>query len=62
MKCMFFHKNIKQLKSLHTESEILIQNYRTLKNKYDLVLITFTEIFVRHKRFSAFSHPYQAFR
>ncbi len=51
----------------HTESEILVRNFRTLKNKYDLMLCqsrlhTASKIFVHKKnsdqvRFSAFLHP-----
>ncbi len=44
------------LRSLHTESEVFIRNFRKLKNKYDLTLCqsrlhTASETFVRHKKF-----------
>ncbi len=40
---------------MHTESESFVQNFRTLKNKYDLTLCqsrlhTASENFVRHKK------------
>jgi len=43
------------LRSLHTESEIHVRNFRTLKNKYDLTLCqsrfhTASETFVSHKK------------
>ncbi len=48
--CKYFYKH-----PLHTESEILIWNFRTLKNKYDLTLCqsrlhTASETFVRQKK------------
>ncbi len=43
----------KVLRTLHTESEIIVRNFRTLKNKYDLMLRqprlhTASETFVCH--------------
>ncbi len=45
-------------RSLHTESEIFVRNFCTLKNKYDLTLCqsrlhTASEIFVRQKKFGS---------
>ncbi len=45
-------------RSLHTESEIFIWNFRTLKNKYDLTLCqsrlhTASETFVHQKQFGS---------
>ncbi len=44
-----------ELRSLHTQSEILVLNFRTLKNKYDLTLCqsrlhTASETFISHKK------------
>ncbi len=49
-------------RSLHTESEMFIRNFLTLKNKYDLMLCQSRLHTASGKnsdqvRFSAFSHP-----
>ncbi len=56
--CKYIHFTVRsgrRLRSLHTESEIFVQNLCTLKNKYNLTLCqsrlhTACETFVRYKK------------